>query len=89
MAHTKQARKRIRQTIVRTERNRMNRSRVRTFVKKAEKVLEKGDIEAAREAVRVAQSELHRAVNKGVLKRNTASRKVSRLNARLKAASLG
>ncbi len=89
MAHTKQARKRIRQTIVRTERNRMNRSRVRTFVKKAEKVLEKGDVEAAREAVRVAQSELHRAVNKGVLKRNAASRKVSRLNARLKAAALG
>ena len=87
MAHHKSAIKRIRQTETRTERNRARRSRIRTFVKKVETAIEAGDQTVANEALRVAQSELARGVVKGVLKQNTASRKISRLNSRVKALS--
>ena len=63
--------------------NRM--SRIRTFVKKVETAIASGDVVAAREAFRTAQPELQRGVTRGVLHRNTASRKVSRLSARVKA----
>ena len=84
MAHSRQAEKRIRQTARRTEHNRARRSRVRTFVKKVEKAIESGDRALAQTALVAAQSELDRGVRKGILKRNTASRKVSRLSARVK-----
>ncbi len=84
MAHSRQAQKRIRQAAGRTERNRARRSRIRTFVKKVEEAISGGDAAAARTALRDAQSELDGGVTKGVLKRNTASRKVSRLSARIK-----
>ncbi|WP_334130017.1 30S ribosomal protein S20 [Sneathiella sp.] len=87
MAHHKSALKRIRQTEVRTERNRARRSRIRTFVKKVELAVTEGDHGKATEALRAAQSELARGVTKGVLNKNTVSRKISRLNAKVKALS--
>ncbi|WP_142849421.1 30S ribosomal protein S20 [Telmatospirillum sp. J64-1] len=85
MAHHKSAQKRIRQTERRTEVNRARVSRIRTFVKKVELALAAGDKEQATAALRAAEPELARGVNAGVLHRNTAARKVSRLTARVKA----
>ncbi len=84
MANTASASKRIRQTMVRTERNRARRSRIRTFVKKVEIAIAGGDKNAANEALRVAQPELQRAVGKGVVHKNTVARKLSRLNAHIR-----
>lgn len=85
MANTASARKRVRQTVKRTERNRARKSRMRTFVKKVEAAIAGGDKTAAAEALRVAQPEMQRAVTKGVVHLNTVSRKLSRLSARVKA----
>nr|WP_321985516.1 30S ribosomal protein S20 [uncultured Lichenicoccus sp.] len=85
MANTASARKRIRQTAVRTARNVARRSRVRTFVKKVETAIASGDKEQAVSALRAAQPEMQRAVGKGVAHANTVSRKISRLSARIKA----
>jgi small subunit ribosomal protein S20 len=83
MANHKSAEKRIRQTDKRSAINRSRLSRVRTFVKKVEVAIASGDKEAARSAFQLAQPELHRAITKGVLHKNTVSRKLSRLAARL------
>jgi small subunit ribosomal protein S20 len=83
MAHHKSAKKRIRQIEKRTEINRARMSRVRTFIKKVEAAIAGGDKSAAQEALRQAQPEIHRGVTKGVLHRNTAARKLSRLAARV------
>lgn len=85
MANTASARKRIRQTVRRTERNRARKSRVRTFLRKVEAAIAGGDKSAAATALRDAQPELQRAAGKGVLHRNAAARKLSRLSARIKA----
>lgn len=85
MAHHKSAKKRIRQTETRTAVNRARVSRIRTFVKKVELALEAGDKAAAQEALRAAEPELMSGAGKGVIHRNTASRKVSRLAARVNA----
>ncbi len=85
MAHHKSARKRIRQTQRRTGVNRARMSRVRTFLKKVEQAITAGDKDVAREALRVAQPELMRGVKKGIVHRNTAGRKISRLTARVNA----
>jgi small subunit ribosomal protein S20 len=85
MASHKSAEKRFRQTVKRTAINRSRVSRVRTFVKKVEVAIATGDREAAQAALQLAQPELHRAVTKGVLHRNTVSRKLSRLAARVNA----
>ena len=85
MANIASAQKRIRQTIVRTARNKARRSRVHTFVRKVEEAINAGNHEAARLALREAQPEMQRAVTKRVLKANTISRKISRLSARVKA----
>jgi small subunit ribosomal protein S20 len=85
MANIASAQKRIRQTIVRTARNKARRSRVHTFVRKVEEAITAGNHEAAQVALREAQPEMQRAVTKGVLKANTISRKISRLSARVKA----
>jgi len=85
MAHHKSAIKRIRQTKRRTEVNRARRSRVRNYVKKVELAIESGNAQAARDALKAAQPELDRGVTKGVMAKNTASRKLSRLSARVKA----
>ena len=85
MATHKSAEKRIRQTAKRTAVNRARISRVRAFVKKVEVAIAGGDKEAAQTALRIAQPELHRAITKGVMHRNTVSRKLSRLAARINA----
>lgn len=87
MANTKSAKKATRKIARRTQVNRNRMSRVRTFVRKAEEALAAGDKAAAGEALRAVQPELMRAVSRGVLHRNTASRKISRLAARVKALS--
>lgn len=83
MANTPQARKRIRRNAHRAEVNGARVSRIRTFLRKAESALALGERESATAAVRVAESELMRGVSKGVFHKNTASRKISRLNKRL------
>lgn len=85
MAHHKSAKKRIRQTVARTEVNGARTSRVRTFVKKVEMALVGGDKAGAVAALKVAEPELMKAAQAGVLHKSTASRKVSRLSARIKA----
>lgn len=85
MANNPSARKRIRQTETRTQRNHARKARVRTFVKKVEVAIAGGDKAAATAALRAAQPEMQRAVGKGVLKLNTVARKLSRLSARIKA----
>jgi small subunit ribosomal protein S20 len=85
MAHHKSAKKRIRQTQRRTVINRARMSRVRTFLKKVEQAIANGDKEVALGALRVAQPELMRGVTKGIIHRNTAGRKMSRLAARVNA----
>ncbi|MEJ0068581.1 MAG: 30S ribosomal protein S20 [Pseudomonadota bacterium] len=85
MAHHKSAKKRIRQTVTRTAVNKARSSRVRTFVKKVEEAIASGDKTAARTAFVAAQPELQRSVGHGALHRNTVARKLSRLNARIKA----
>jgi small subunit ribosomal protein S20 len=85
MANTASARKRIRQTEKRTTRNRARKSRVRTFLRKVEQAIAGGDKVQAQDAFRSAQPELQRAATKGVFHRNTVSRKLSRLSARIKA----
>ncbi len=85
MAQHRSAQKRIRQTESRTEVNRSRESRIRTFVKAVESAITSGDKKAAQEALKNAQPELMRGVSKGVLKLGTASRKMSRLSARVKA----
>jgi small subunit ribosomal protein S20 len=85
MANTPQAKKRIRRNDRRAEINGARVSRIRTFVKKAEAALESGDKTAAAAAILEMQPELARGVAKGVLHKNTASRKFSRLNKRLEA----
>ena len=87
MANIKSAKKRIRKSVRRTEVNRARTSRVRTFVRKVEAAIASGDKNAAREALKQAQPEIMRGVTKGVLHRNTASRRLSRLSARIKALS--
>lgn len=84
MANSKQARKRIRQTARRTEVNIARRSRIRTYVRKVEEAITAGDQKVAAEALKQAQPELMRGVTKGVLHKNTVSRKVSRLAKRVK-----
>jgi len=84
MANNPGAKKAIRKIARRTEVNKARRSRVRTFVRKLEEALQAGDAKAAATAFVEAQSELMRAVSKGVIHKNTGARKVSRLAARLK-----
>ncbi len=85
MAHTNSAKKRIRQNERRRGINRSRVSRIRTFVKKVEMAISSGDREAASAALRAAQPEVMRGVTKGVLHRNTAARKISRLARRINA----
>ena len=85
MANHRSAKKRIRQTVRRTAVNRNRISRIRTFVKQVELAIESGDKDAAATAYRAAQPEIQRGVTKGVLHRNTAARRLSRLSRRIRA----
>jgi small subunit ribosomal protein S20 len=85
MANTAQSKKRARQTERRYAVNKARRSRIRTYLRKVEEAIASGDKEAAAAALRAAQPELMRGVTKGVVHKNTASRKISRLSSRVKA----
>ena len=85
MANHLSSKKRIRRNARRAQYNAARKSRVHTFTNKFETALTSGDKAAAAEAFRTAESEIMRAVSKGVLHKNTAARKVSRLSARVKA----
>ena len=84
MANNPGAKKAIRKIEKRTEVNSARRSRVRTFLRRFDEALASGDAGAAKSAFEVAQSELMRAVGKGVVHANTGSRKVSRLHRQLR-----
>lgn len=83
MATHKSAKKRIRQTERRTVINGARRGRIRTFVRKVEEAIESGDRGQAESAMRNAMPELHRGVLHGILHKNTAARKISRLTKRI------
>ena len=85
MANTPQAKKRIRRNDRRAEVNGARVGRIRTFVKKLESAIEAGDKPAATAAMAQVQPEMARGVAKGVMHKNTASRKFSRLTKRLAA----
>ena len=80
MANTPQARKRIRRNERRAAVNKARLSRIRTYVKKVESAIAAGDKASAETALKAAQPELARGVAKGVMHKNTASRKYARLN---------
>ncbi len=80
MANHKSSIKRIRQTLVRTERNRFYRTRLKNIVKTVVTAVEAGNKEEAQSAFKVANQQIHKFVSKGILKKKTAARKVSRLH---------
>lgn len=86
MANHASAEKRIRRNARRAEINGARRNRIRTFIKKIELALTAGDANAAQEALKNAQPEIQRGVAKGIMPKNTAARKISRLSKRIKAA---
>jgi small subunit ribosomal protein S20 len=85
MATHKSAEKRIRQTLKRVAINRARHSRMRNSVKAVETAIVAGDKKAARAAFAAAQSEMQRSAARGLVKKNTVARKLSRLSARIKA----
>ena len=87
MAHSQQARKRIRQTATRTAVNKSRKSRMRTYLRRVDEAIETDSNEDARQALRNAESEIMRAVTRGVVNKNTARRRISRLAKRAKLAS--
>ena len=87
MANTPSAKKRIRNTLRKTDINKSRRSRIKTFVKKLEDAIETKDAKSAMDSLKAAQPEIMRGVTKGIFHKNTASRKISRLSSRIKAIS--
>lgn len=85
MANTKSAKKMVAKIARRTEINTARRSRVKTYVRKAEEAIASGDQAGAVAAGKAAEAELMRAASKGVMHKNTAARKVARLTKRAKA----
>ena len=85
MANTKSAKKAARQAERRTLINKSRKSRLRTFVRKVEEAIAAGNKDAANVALREAQPEIMRSATRGIIHRNTASRKISQLSARIKA----
>jgi small subunit ribosomal protein S20 len=83
MANSPQSEKRARQSERRAAVNKVRRSRIRTFIRKVEEAIASGDKEAAQAALKSAQPELMRGVTKGIMHKNTASRKMSRLASRV------
>ena len=84
MANHISAKKRIRRNARMEIVNKIRKNRVRSFIKKVELAIEKSDKVLALEAFKIAQPEMHRSVSKGVFKKNTMSRKLSRLSSRIK-----
>ncbi|MGE4611971.1 MAG: 30S ribosomal protein S20 [Paracoccaceae bacterium] len=87
MANSPQAKKRARQIERRTAVNKSRRTRIRGFLRKVEEAITGGDQPVAADALKAAQPEIMRGVTKGIWHKKTASRKVSRLSARVKAMS--
>jgi small subunit ribosomal protein S20 len=87
MAHHKSAIKRTRRTLRRTEINKTRRTRIRSGIKKVESAVVAGDVGAAKEALQAVQPVLMSGVGWGIVKKNTASRKLSRLSAQIKTLS--
>jgi len=85
MANTRSAKKAARKTIRQTEVNKARRSRMRSYIRKVEEAIAGGDQATAAAALREAQPVIARAASKGITHKNTASRKISRLAARVKA----
>jgi small subunit ribosomal protein S20 len=85
MANTRSAKKMTRKIARRTELNKSRRTRMRTYVKKLHEAVAAGNADDARSALRTAESEVMKAVSKGIIHKNTGSRTVSRLSARVKA----
>ena len=85
MANTSSAKKNVRKMARKTEVNRARRSHVRTFLRRVEDAIAAGDKPAANEALKKAEPAMMRAVSRGVFHKNTAARKISRLNKRVKA----
>ncbi len=85
MANTRSAKKAIRKMARRTSVNQSRRSRIRTYVRKVEEAIENGSKEAALDALKDAQPQLVRGTSKGIMHRNTVSRKISRLARRINA----
>jgi len=85
MANHKSAAKRAKQTIVRTERNRFYKTRIKNVIKEVLTAVEAADKDKAVEAVKTANSYLHHCVSKGILKKQNAARKVSRLQTKVNA----
>jgi len=85
MANTPSAKKAARKIARRTAINKIPRSRMRTFIRKVEEAIASGDKTAARAALREAQPQIMSAASKGIIHKNTASRKVSRLAHRVEA----
>jgi small subunit ribosomal protein S20 len=87
MANTASAKKAVRKIARRTAVNRSRRSKMRTFIRKVEEAIESGDADIARAALAQAEPIMMRAAQKGVVHRNTASRRISRLTQRVKSLS--
>ncbi len=85
MPSHRSAEKRVRVTAKRTAVNKARRSQIRSAIRSVEEALAAGDKKAATEALKAAEPQIMRGVSKGVVHKNTGSRKVSRLAARLKA----
>ena len=85
MANHKQAAKRARQTIVRTERNRFYKTRIKNIVKAVNEAVEANNKEEATVAMKAANKYLHHCVSKNILKKKTAARKVGRLQVKVNA----
>ena len=83
MANTSSAKKRIRRDERRSHINISRRSRIRTYIKRVEAAIEEGNRDAASAALKEAQPEMMRGVSRGVYKKNTAARKISRLSHRI------
>ncbi len=85
MANHKSAEKRARQTKVRAERNRFYKTRIKNVTKDVLSAVEGADKEKASEAIKAANKYIHHCVSKGILKKGTAARKVSRLQTKVNA----
>lgn len=84
MANTSSAKKAVRKIERRAAVNRSRRSQMRTYLRKVEEAIASGDSAAAAEALNTAAPLVMRAAQKGIVHRNTASRKVSRLTKRVR-----
>lgn len=85
MANTKSSIKRVRRNSARAAVNNTRRARVRTFIKRVESAIFSKDFDGAQKALAAAKPEIQRAASKGIVHKNTASRKISRLSAGIKA----